>query len=72
MQSSRLADLAAWHKPPPPLGSLADLISRAPFAGLAGEHAIGSRVALEIETPARTAEPFHPVIGPSFFRVVGA
>jgi hypothetical protein len=82
-----------------------------PFAGLAGEHAIGSRVALEIETLVRhgqpvawhavvfpatywlsrfaiqpfncistsgyagllsddTAELFHPVIGPSFFRVV--
>jgi hypothetical protein len=186
MQSSRLADLEAWHKHAPPLGSLADLISRAQgqpiyctasfavrralmsvvlgslrrdfpamafvdaltiyrdrndwsdrwsseqgrygagivitraealpngtdaFAGLAGEHVIGSRVAVEIETlvrggrpvawhavvfpatywssrfairpfdrfsrsryagvsPALTAEPFHPLIGPSFIRVV--
>jgi hypothetical protein len=83
------------------------------FAGLAGQHDIGSRVDNEIQTlvrkgrpvawhavvfpatywlsrfaiqpsdcistshcasllPARTAEPFHPVIGPSFFRVVRA
>jgi hypothetical protein len=82
-----------------------------PFAGLAGEHVIGSRVGIEIKTlvrqgrpvawhavvfpanywlsrfaiqpfncistshyagllPAHTAEPFHPVIGPDFFRVV--
>jgi hypothetical protein len=82
-----------------------------PFAGLAGEHVIGSRVGIEIKTfvrqghpvawhavvfpanywlsrfaiqpfncistshyagllPALTAEPFHPVIGPDFFRVV--
>jgi hypothetical protein len=83
-----------------------------PFAGLAGEHVIGSRVSIEIETlarqgrpvawhpvvfpanywlsrfaiqpfnfistshyaglsPACTAAPFHPVVGPSFlFRVV--
>ena len=81
------------------------------FAGLAGEHVIGSRVGIEIKTlvrqgrpvawhavvfpanywvsrfavqpfncistshyagllPAPTAEPFHPVIGPDFFRVV--
>jgi hypothetical protein len=81
------------------------------FAGLAGEHVIGSRVGVEIKTlvrqgrpvawhavvfpanywlsrfavrpfncistscyagllPARTAEPFHPAIGPDFFRVV--
>ena len=188
MQSSHLADLEAWHKPAPPLGSLVDLISRAqgrpiyctasfavrralmnvvvgslrrdfpaavfvdaltiyrnqndwsrrwpseherygaaivvtraeslpegtdPFAGPAGEHVIGSRVAIEIQTlvrhgrpvawhavvfpatywlsrfaiqpfncistsryagvlPAHAAEPFHPVIGPSFFRVVWA
>ena len=84
-----------------------------PFAGLAGEHVIGSRVDIEIQTlvrkgrpvawhavvfpatywssrfaiqpsncistshcasllPAHTAEPFHPVIGPSFFHVVRA
>jgi hypothetical protein len=84
-----------------------------PFAGLAGEHVIGSRVALEIETlvwqgspvawhavvfpatywlsrfaiqpfnristsryasllPAHNAEPFRPVIGPTFFSVVWA
>jgi hypothetical protein len=188
MQSSHLADLEAWHKPAPPLGSLVDLISRAqgrpiyctasfavrralmnvvlgslsrdfpsaayidaltiyrnyndwsrrwsseherygagivvtrgealpdttdPFGGLAGEHVIGSRVAVEIETlvrhgrpvawhavvfpatywlsrfaiqpfvrisrsryasvsPVLTAEHFHPLIGPSFVRVVGA
>ena len=83
------------------------------FAGLAGEHVIGCRVAIEIQTlvrqgrpiawhavvfpanywvsrfavqpfncistshyagllPAHTAKPFHPVIGPSFFRVVRA
>jgi hypothetical protein len=72
MQSSYLADLAAWHKRASPLCSRMDLISRAPFAGLAGEHAIDSRITLGIETPARTAEPFHPVIGPSFFRVVWA
>jgi hypothetical protein len=82
-----------------------------PFAGLAGEHVIGSRVGIEINTlgrqgrpvawhavvfpanywlsrfaiqpfncistshyagllPAHTAESFHPVIGPDFFRVV--
>jgi hypothetical protein len=82
-----------------------------PFAGLAGEHVIGSRVGIEIKTfvrqgrpvawhavvfpanywlsrfavqpfncistscyagllPASTAESFHPVIGPDFFRVV--
>jgi hypothetical protein len=82
-----------------------------PFAGLAGEHVIGARVSIEINTlvrqgrpvawhavvfpanywlsrfavhkfhcistshyagllPAQTAEPFHPVIGPSPFRVV--
>jgi hypothetical protein len=84
-----------------------------PFAGLAGEHVIGSRVGIEIKTlvrqgrpvawhavvfpanywlsrfaiqpfncistshyagllPAHTAEPFHPVIGPDFFRVLRA
>jgi hypothetical protein len=84
-----------------------------PFAGLAGEHVIGSRVAVEIETlvrhgrpvawhavvfpatywlsrfaiqpfncisrsryagvtPAVTAEPFHPLIGTSFFQLVRA
>jgi hypothetical protein len=84
-----------------------------PFAGLAGEHEVGSRVFIEIKTlvrqgrpvawhavvfpanywlsrfevrpsncistshcadllPARTAEPFHPIIGPSPFRVVWA
>jgi hypothetical protein len=188
MQSRYLADLAACHKSAPPLGSLADLVSRAqdkpiyctasfavrralmtlvlgslhrefpaaafidaltiyrnsndwrrrwsseherygagivvtraealvdgtdPFGGLAGEHVIGSRVAVEVETlvrhgrpvawhavvfpasywlsrfaiqpfncisrsryagvaPALTAEPFHPLIGPPFFRVVRA
>jgi hypothetical protein len=82
-----------------------------PFAGLAGEHVIGSRVGIEIKTfvrqgcpvawqavvfpanywlsrfaiqpfncistshyaglsAAHTVEPFHPVIGPDFFRVV--
>jgi hypothetical protein len=188
MQISHLADLEAWHKPAPPLGSLVDLISRAQgrpiyctasfavrralmnvvlgslrrdfpsavytdaltiyrnhndwrcrwssdhklygagivvtraealpdgadaFAGLAGEHVISSRVAVEIETlvghgrpvawhavvfpatywlsrfaiqpfncisrsryagvsRALTAEHFHPLIGPSFFRLVRA
>jgi hypothetical protein len=82
-----------------------------PFAGLAGEHVIGSRVGIEVKTlvrqrrpvawhavvfpanywlsrfavqpfncistshyagllPAHNVEPFHPVIGPDFFRVV--
>ena len=40
-----------------------------PFAGLAGEHAIGSRVALEIETLVRHGQPvaWHAVVFPATY-----